>query len=94
MKIPDKQELHQIRQILALKTLWLYKKCTVKPYSFLVNDTTLASDNPLCFRRNFSERIQKLIITIDSKIREDQLQYDINRKAEKISALSSGKIEK
>ena len=25
----------------------LYKKCTEKPYSFLVIDTTLASDNPL-----------------------------------------------
>ena len=25
----------------------LYKKCTAKPYSFLVIDATLASDNPL-----------------------------------------------
>ena len=33
------------------------KKCTAKPYSFLVNDFTLASDNPLCFRRNLSERM-------------------------------------
>ena len=33
------------------------KKCTAKPYSFLVNDSTLASDNPLCFRRNISERM-------------------------------------
>ena len=24
----------------------LYKKCTGKPYSFLVTDATLASDNP------------------------------------------------
>ena len=24
-----------------------YKKCTVKPYSFLVTDVTFASDNPL-----------------------------------------------
>ena len=30
----------------------IYKKCTDKPYSFLVNDTTLASDNPLRFRKN------------------------------------------
>ena len=29
----------------------LYKKCIKKPYSFLVIDTTLASDNPLCFRK-------------------------------------------
>ena len=30
----------------------IYKKCTAKPYSFLVNDATLASDNPLGFRKN------------------------------------------
>ena len=28
----------------------IYKKCTAKPYSFLVIDTTLTSDNILCFR--------------------------------------------
>ena len=27
------------------------KECTGKPYSFLVIDTTLASDNPLRFRK-------------------------------------------
>ena len=30
----------------------IYRKCTAEPYSFLVNDTTLASDNPLRFRKN------------------------------------------
>ena len=35
----------------------LYKKCTVKPYSFLVIDTTLPSDNPSRFRKNVLERI-------------------------------------
>ena len=34
-----------------------YKKCTAKPYSFLVIDATLASDNPLCFRKTLVERI-------------------------------------
>ena len=29
-----------------------YKKCTAEPYSSLVNDTTLPSDNPLRFRKN------------------------------------------
>ena len=29
-----------------------YKKYTAKPYSFLVNDATLASDHPLRFRKN------------------------------------------
>ena len=35
----------------------LYKKFTAKPYSFLVFDRTLASDNPLRFRKNLLERI-------------------------------------
>ena len=30
----------------------IYKKCMEKPYSFLFNDTTLLSDNPLMFRKN------------------------------------------
>ena len=30
----------------------VYKKCTDIPYSFLINDTTLASNNPLRFRKN------------------------------------------
>ena len=34
------------------------------------------------------------ILTIDDHIRNEKLQYDINREAEKISALSSGKIDK
>ena len=33
-------------------------------------------------------------MAIDSKIRDEELQYDINREATKVSALSSGKIGK
>ena len=33
-------------------------------------------------------------MTIDDKIRDEKLQYDINREASKISALSSEKIDK
>ena len=33
-------------------------------------------------------------MAIDEKIRDEKLQYDIDREAEKISALSSGKIGK
>ena len=51
----------------------LYKTCTAKPYSFLVTDTTLASDNPSHFRKNLLERISKLIMTIDDKIRDEKL---------------------
>ena len=33
-------------------------------------------------------------MTIDYQIRNEKLQYDLNREAAKISALSSGKIHK
>ena len=33
-------------------------------------------------------------MAVDGKIRDEKLQYDINREAAKISALSSGKIDK
>ena len=72
----------------------LYKKCTGKPYSFLVIDTALASDNPLRFRKNLLERISKLIMAINDKIKDEKLSGNINREAAKISALSSGKIYK
>ena len=35
----------------------LYKKCTAKPYRFLVNDATLSSDNTLRFRKSLLEKI-------------------------------------
>ena len=33
-------------------------------------------------------------MTIDNKTKDEKLQYDTNREAAKISALSSGKIDK
>ena len=70
-----------------------YKKCVAKSYSILLTDTNLASDNPLRFRKNLLESIQKLIMTIDYN-RDEKLQYNINREAAKISVLSSAKIDK
>ena len=35
----------------------LYKKRTIEPFTFLVIDTTLVSDNYLHFRENLLERI-------------------------------------
>ena len=57
MKIPDKRELQQIASNhvsdIDFKDLMkLYKDYTKEPYSFLVNDTTLSSDNQLRFRKN------------------------------------------
>ena len=56
-KIPNKRELQQIvinhsSDISTKDFTNIYRKCTVEPYSFLVNDTTLSSDNPLRFRKN------------------------------------------
>ena len=60
MKIPNKRELQQT----ALNHLFdinfkdfikIYKKCPAEPYSFLVNDTTLPSDDLLRFRKNLLE---------------------------------------
>ena len=39
------------------QTITLTNYCIEKPYYILVIDTTLASDNPLCFRRSLLESI-------------------------------------
>ena len=57
MKIAMKRELQQIASnrlpdIDFTDFMKLYKEYTKEPYSFLVNDTTLSSDNPLRFRKN------------------------------------------
>ena len=57
MKIPNKRELQQIAlnhssDIDFKDFMNIYKKYTKEPYSFLVNDTTLPSDDPLRFRKN------------------------------------------
>ena len=57
----------------------LYKKFTAKPYSFSVIDAAIVSDNPSHFRKNLLKRKAKLIITTDDMIRDENLQYEINR---------------
>ena len=56
-KIPNTRELREIAinhssDISTKDFTNIYKECTAEPYSFLVNDTTLASNNPLRFRKN------------------------------------------
>ena len=56
-KIPNKRELQQIAinhssDISTKDFTNIYRECTAEPYSFFVNDTTLASNNPLRFRKN------------------------------------------
>ena len=56
-KIPNKRELQQIAlnhssDIDFKGFIKIYNKCNAEPYSYLVNDTTLASYDPLRFRKN------------------------------------------
>ena len=56
-KIPNRRELQQIAinhsSVSTTKDFEnIYRKCTAESYSFLVNDTTLSSDNPLRFRKS------------------------------------------
>ena len=60
-----------------------------------MNDATLASDNPLCFKNNLSGRVWKLTIVTDNKIKNqmkscNMIQYNTiqHREAAKISALT------
>ena len=54
MKIPNKRKFHQIplNHSLTLKALLRSKKNVLLKNSLLVNDATLASDNPLRFKKN------------------------------------------
>ena len=56
-KIPNRRELQQIAinhspDINTNDLKNIYRKCTAEPYSIFVNDTILASDNSLRFRKN------------------------------------------
>ena len=60
MKIPNNREFQQITfnhssDIEIKEFMNRCRNCTAKPYSFLVIDTTVASDYPLCFRKNILE---------------------------------------
>ena len=60
----------------------MYIPYSLKPYSFINIGTTLATDN-----KEYKERIQKLVMTTEDKIRDGKLKYNINREAAKISTL-------
>ena len=80
-KISNKRELQQIEinyssDISPKDFTNIYRKCTGELYSFFVSDTTLASDNPLRFRKNVLNIIK--ILTINDQIRGEKQRYDIN----------------
>ena len=56
-KVPNKREFQQIAinhssDISTKDFTNIYRECTANPYSFLVIDIMLASNNPLRFRKN------------------------------------------
>ena len=66
MKVHNRKELQQIAidhsaDIDYKDFLKIYRNCTKEPYSFLTIDTTLPADDPMRFRKNFSNSsLQKL----------------------------------
>ena len=94
MKIPNKWELQQISfnhlSDIDFKDFTnLYKKCTASS----VIHATLGKDNRSRFTKNLLKCIWKPIMTFDGNITDEKLQYDIDREAAKLSALSSGKSD-
>ena len=57
-KIPNKRELQKIvtNHLLDIRNedfINIYRECAIEPYLFFVNDTRLASDNSIRFRKLF-----------------------------------------
>ena len=66
---------------------------------FLTIDATLPSDNPLKFRKNLFDTLQKMTVTDQIKIlnrknRPNESQHDLDREAAKIFAVSSNNLDK
>ena len=77
----------------------IYRECTKEPYSFLTIDTMLTASNPLRFRKKFVSFLIKMTATdqikiLDGKVMQNEAQYDLDRKAAKMSALSSNNLDK
>ena len=91
MKIPNEREFQQIASNhfpdIELKDFMKLYKDILKN---LVNDTTLPSNNPLRFRENllWNGPIH------ENKIKHKKAQYNLDKKADKIAALSSGNVSK
>ena len=102
MKIQYKQELQQnaINHSAGIDYrdfLRNYRNFTRK--SFLTIDTALATDSPMRLERIFRFSFIKMTLTeqvkiLNDKIKANKVLYDLDRETAKISALSSGGLEK
>ena len=104
MKIPNERELQEIasnRSSDFKESMKFYKDFTKELYWVLVNDATLSSDNPLRFKKNSSwkswlknEKFTEKIKTIENKIVQNNVQYDLYKQTATISALSLQNVTK
>ena len=65
MKTPNREEPQQITfnhlsDIGFRDFMSLYKKCTAKPYSFLLADASLAADNLLRFKKTLGKQAKTI----------------------------------
>ena len=73
----------------------IYRVCTKEPFNFLTIDTTKYNK----FIKNIDETLENMTVKdqlkiLDNKIRQNKADYDLYRKNAKISALSSGRLDK
>ena len=100
IKISNKRELKETgsnhsSDIKFKDFIKLYKDYNKEPFPFLVNDTTLPSDNAQGLKRTYHKTtISKKIKTIHNKVEQNKAQYDLDRQIVKISTLSSGNVDK
>ena len=103
MKINNKRELQNIAinyyaNIDYKDFMKIYRECTKEPYSFFTIDTTLLASNSLRFRKNCfihtKMRVADQIKILYRKIKQNEGQYDLDRKAAKVSTPSSKNLKK
>ena len=103
MKINNKRELQNIAinyyaNIDYKDFMKIYRECTKEPYSFFTIDTTLLASNSLRFRKNCfiltKMRVADQIKILYRKIKQNETQYDLDRKAAKVSTPSSKNLKK
>ena len=76
----------------------IYRECTKEPYNCLTIDTTLPASDPISFRNIYLILIKMTIADqiniLDRKIMQNEAQYNLDRKAARISALTSNNLDK
>ena len=103
MKINNRRELQNIvitrsPDIDYEDFMKIHRECTREPFSFLTIDTTLPASDTLRFKKNCFILI-KVTVTdhikiLGKKIKQNEARHDLDRKAAKISALSSRNLDK